>query len=163
MRGVLRAYWIACCCALAASLPVAAQGDGALVVVVSAANTETPDPDDVALMFKRRKLFWDSGKRVQPVNLPPDNPLRQHFSRHVLRMSPEAQEEFWNEQYFHGVLPPHVLASAAAMRRFVADTATAIGYLSACDLDASVRPVLEVAGDGRIRRIGRIEDTPVCH
>ncbi len=119
------------------------------MVVVPAQRGDRLNARDIGLIFKRRKLFWNDGTRIEPVNLPADQPLRQRFSHSVLRLSPEALEAFWNEQYFHGVLPPHVLASEAAVLRFVADTATAIGYLSACMVDARLRPVLVITVDGR--------------
>ena len=124
--------------------------DETLAVIVAATRPDIPDADDVALMFKRRKVFWRDGSRIEPVNLPADHPLRQRFSRRLLKLSPEALEDFWNEQYFHGVLPPHVLASETAVLRFVAQTPSAIGYLSACLLGAEVRPVLLIEPDGRL-------------
>lgn len=130
-----------------------------MAVVVSAARSDQPDADEIAQIFKRRKLFWDDGTRIQPVNLPADHPLRQRLTRQVLRQSADAQQEYWNEQYFHGVLPPHVLASEEAMLRFVAGTAAAIGYLPACPPDPRVRPVLLLTADGRSLKP---EAAPAC-
>lgn len=129
-----------------------------LLIVVSADNNDAPSADEVAQIFKRRKLFWSNGARIQPVNLPADHPLRQHFARTLLHLSPEAQEEYWNEQYFHGVLPPHVLASEAAVRRFVGDTRTGIGYLSACEAGAHLRVILQVRPDGHLEAPGDLPD-----
>lgn len=131
-----------------------------LLVVVSIDNADAPSADEIAQIFKRRKLFWSNGTRIQPVNLPADHPLRQHFARALLRMTPEAQEEYWNEQYFHGVLPPHVLASEAAVRRFVGDTQAGIGYLSSCQPDAHLRVVLQVMPDGHLESPG---NGSACH
>lgn len=121
-----------------------------LAVVVAAARSDQPSDDEIAQIFKRKKLFWDDGTRIQPVNLPADHPLRLRLLRHVLHQSADAQQEYWNEQYFHGVLPPHVVASEEAMLRFVADTSAAIGYLPACPTDPRVRAVLWVTADGRV-------------
>ncbi|MFA5941335.1 MAG: hypothetical protein WC809_18430 [Sinimarinibacterium sp.] len=120
------------------------------VVVHPAAATGAVDADALAQIFKRRKIYWRDGVRIQPVNLPADHPLRQRFSQAVLRQTPEALDEYWNEQYFHGVLPPHVQASETAVLRFVAATAGAIGYLDLCTLDDSVRVLLTIDGDGRV-------------
>ena len=140
--------------------PLRAQsGTQSLLIVVSADNADAPSADEIALIFKRRKLFWSNGARIQPVNLPADHPLRQHFARTLLHLSAEAQEEYWNEQYFHGVLPPHVLASEAAVRRFVGDTQTGIGYVSACESGANLRVVLQVTPDGHLEPPGNL---PAC-
>ncbi len=108
------------------------------------------DVDDVSLIYKRRKLLWPDGRRIEPVNLPADHPLRRRFTEAVLRLTPEAMEGYWNEQYFHGMRPPHVLASEAAVLRFVAGTRNAIGYLPYCSMDERVRAVMLVDADGRV-------------
>ncbi len=48
-------------------------------------------------------------------------------------------------------------ASEAAVLRFVADTASAIGYLPYCSMDPRVRPILLIDADGRLLP----PDTPV--
>jgi hypothetical protein len=100
--------------------------------------------ESVALIFKRKQNFWESGSRIQPVNLPPTHPLRQNFSLSILGQAPEALEEYWREMYFHGVLPPHVLASEEAVVLFVNSTPGAIGYISACPPERKLNIVLLV-------------------
>lgn len=139
-----------CAASALGGVPAVQADEPAIAVVVAAARSDAVSPAELVQIFKRRKQFWADGTRIQPVNLPADHGLRQRFSRSVLKLSPEALEEFWNEQYFHGVLPPHVLASEAAVLRFVAGTEAAVGYLSACSADASVRVVLGITADGRI-------------
>ncbi|MFP5305522.1 MAG: hypothetical protein ACLGI7_06815, partial [Gammaproteobacteria bacterium] len=46
------------------------------VIVHPAAQTGALDVEAVALVFKRRRLYWRDGARIQPVNLPADDPLR---------------------------------------------------------------------------------------
>jgi hypothetical protein len=46
--------------------------------------------------------------------------------------------------YFHGVLPPHVLASEEAVILFVSSTPGAIGYVSGCVPEHKVNVVLMV-------------------
>ncbi|MGQ0697625.1 MAG: hypothetical protein ACT4PZ_05215 [Panacagrimonas sp.] len=120
------------------------------VVVPVTDEAESLDIDKLALIFKRKKVFWQSGARILPVNLPADSPVRRQFSRAVLKQSPQSLEDYWNQQYFQGVLPPHVLASEAAVLRFVSSTANAIGYLAACSIDATVRAVLLIDPEGNV-------------
>lgn len=100
--------------------------------------------DTVSLIFKRKQNYWESGSRIQPVNLPPTHPLRQSFSQTILGQAPEALEDYWREMYFHGVLPPHVVASEEAVMLFVNATPGAIGYISACPAERKLNVVLLV-------------------
>lgn len=147
--------------ALAASLAIGLLGQPAAfaaqpviaVIVHPAAATGTVDDDALAQIFKRRRIYWRDGLRIQPVNLPADHPLRRRFSQAVLQKLPEAMDEYWNEQYFRGALPPHVQASEAAVLRFVAATGGAIGYLDVCALDDSVRVLMTIDGAGRVHAV----------
>lgn len=121
-----------------------------LAVVVAATRADQPGSEEIVQIFKRKKLFWKDGHRIQPVNLPADHPLRQQFTRQLLHQSAEAQEDYWNQQYFQGVLPPHVLASEAAVLRFVTGTDASIGYLPACPADPRLRVLLLLTTDGRL-------------
>lgn len=100
--------------------------------------------ESVALIFKRKQTYWENGTRIQPVNLPPAHPLRRAFSQSILGRPPETMEEYWREIYFHGVLPPHVLASEEAVILFVSSTPGAIGYVSGCVPEHKVNVVLVV-------------------
>ncbi|CAG0979886.1 hypothetical protein MTYP_01699 [Methylophilaceae bacterium] len=103
---------------------------------------------DISLIFLRKKLYWPNGKRMRPANLPTQHVLRKRFSQHVLGSLPEVQAEYWNELYFHGTSPPHVVNSQEAMVRYVADTAGAIGYVDACAADSRVKAVAWIDDDG---------------
>lgn len=152
MRGGLFAAML-----LSATLLAQAAEPVIAVVVPAARDARGLDGDAIAQVYKRKKLRWPDGARMQPVNLPADHPLRRRFTEALLRLPPQALEEYWNEQYYHGIRPPHVLASEAAVLRFVADTASAIGYLPYCSMDPRVRPILLIDADGRLLP----PDTPV--
>jgi ABC-type phosphate transport system substrate-binding protein len=102
--------------------------------------------ESVARIFLRKQTYWENGLRIQPVNLPPVHPLRRLFSQSVLGSLPEGLEEYWRNMYFHGVLPPHVLASEEAVVLFVSSTPGAVGYVSTCIPTRGVQ-VLALVGD----------------
>lgn len=102
--------------------------------------------DGVARLYLRKQITWENGLRVQPVNLPANHPLRRLFSQDVLGSAPEALEDYWRDMYFHGVLPPHVLASEEAVVLFVLSTPGAIGYVSNCPAGQKLTVIL-VVGD----------------
>ncbi len=105
--------------------------------VIAASGTGDPhlSRETLAQIFKRKQNFWANGTRILPANLPPAHPLRRAFSQAILGHTPEGMEDYWREMYFHGVLPPHVLASEEAVLLFVASTPGAIGYVSSCPAD----------------------------
>jgi hypothetical protein len=100
--------------------------------------------DEVAQIYLRRKRFWNDGSPVVPLNLSSTDPLRERFSRRVLRQDTQRLAEYWNRQYFFGIFPPATLASAEAVRRYVAADPNAIGYLPSSQADDSVRVLLHV-------------------
>lgn len=127
-----------------------AQSDQALAVIVAADHARSARPQDIALIYRRKKLFWNDGTKVIPVNLPASDPLRGLFSRVILGASPEELEKYWNTMYFHGVSPPFVLSSEEAVLRFVIQTPGATGYISYCHADSRVKVVLIVTAAGPI-------------
>ncbi|MFN8543888.1 MAG: hypothetical protein U0807_06755 [Candidatus Binatia bacterium] len=115
---------------------------GGLVVIVHPARTGTLGADDVARIYLGRRRFWDDGAAIVALNLPAGTPVRERFSRRVLRDDSAHLADYWNAQYFHGVLPPAVLSSSDAVKRYVAADRKAIGYIEAGDVDETVRVVL---------------------
>ena len=129
--------------------PARAAGSEVLAIIVPAdLAVKRLSASELSLIFLRKKLYWPNGKRMRPANLPTQHDLRQRFSQRVLGSLPETQTEYWNEQYFHGVSPPHVVNSQEAMLRYVADTPGAIGYVDACAVDGRVRVVAWIDIDG---------------
>lgn len=138
--------------ALTLALPRAgmAEGEVLAIVIPKGEHVRTISKPELALIFWRKKLYWGNGKRIQPVNLGPENNLRRRFSQQVLESLPEDQLEYWNALYFHGTSPPYVVRSQEAMLRYIAETPGAIGYVNACVLDARVKAVAWIAEDGSI-------------
>ena len=128
----------------------AAEPTPAIAIVTAPGPARALDLAQLALVFRRKKLVWSDGLRVTPVNLQATDPLRLLFTRVVLGTSPPELERYWNDMYFHGISPPHVLASQEAVLRFVSQTPGAVGYVSACEVDARVQVVLALTAAGPI-------------
>lgn len=142
---------IACALGLLAwPLALMAESSAAIAVVIHPARTDSVELDDLALIYRRKQLFWDDGSRINPVNLPARNPLRRTFSEVVLGASPEALERYWNDMYFHGLSPPFVLSSDEAVLRFVAQTPGAVAYVSYCNVDERARVILVLTASGPV-------------
>lgn len=142
MRALAALVFVLCCLA---AMPVrGASAPSFAVIVADDIDETTLSRETLSFVFQRKQNFWRNGRRIQPVNLPAANPLRRAFSRCVLGRGPEAMEDYWREQYFHGVLPPHVVESEEAVALFVAATPGAIGYISFCLPGLHARVVLTV-------------------
>lgn len=126
----------------------AAEAESMAVIIGRAQPSKGIDSVELSLIYWRKKLYWPDGKRIQPVNLSADSSLRRQFSLSILASPPETQTDYWNDLYFHGTSPPHVINSQEAMLRFVAETPGAIGYINACRVDNRVKAVLWINADG---------------
>lgn len=145
--GVWRAALLAW---LLGSMPVHAAGPAPQTIVViahPALALETVSEAELASIFRRNERIDSQGRALVPVNLASDDPLREAFSRALFAQAPADMEAYWNERYFHGIAPPHTVASVEAMLRFVAATPGAIGYVPEC------------AFDGRVKALARLRTT----
>ena len=148
-RRTLRALLRGLVLALAAPATVHALEPAIAVVVAHNTASALQGPlsiQQVYALYARKRQLWSDRSLVQAVNLPIAHPLRRSFSLWVFKHSPEDLQDYWNDQYFHGVLPPPVLASEEAVLRFVAGTPGAIGYVSACTVDKRVDVVALIQG-----------------
>jgi len=126
-----------------------------LAVIVQATHSKlSMSKGELAAIYRRKRNYWEDGTKIQPVNLPADNPARRAFSKAVLGHAPEELEQYWNDRYFHGILPPYVLSSEEAVLRFVAETPGAIGYVPYCDADKRVTVLLVINAKGHVSGSG---------
>jgi hypothetical protein len=98
--------------------------------------------DDLRELYLRRTRLWPNGVRARPINLPPDSPLRERFSRLVLGRSTQDLASYWSARYFEGITPPMVLPSPAAVRAYLAVEPAAIAYVPAAEVDDTCRTLL---------------------
>ena len=118
---------------------------GVLAIIIPANETVNSfklTPEKLKLIYLRKQLYWPNGKRIQPVNLQTEHPLRKQFSQVILGSLPAEQISYWNGLYFNGIRPPYVVNSEEAALRYVTQTEHAIAYVDACHVDERVRVVL---------------------
>jgi len=106
--------------------------------------SETVTEKTIAKIFLKRKVLWGDIKKIIPVNLSPQNPLRILFSQKVLKKSHRELVEYWNEQHFKGINPPIVLESEEAVKIFVRQVDGAIGYIRSKNLEPDLRVLYTV-------------------
>jgi ABC-type phosphate transport system substrate-binding protein len=123
-------------------LPGTVWAEERIAVIASPSVTDTINSEELTRIYQRKQRFWKNGTQIIPVNLSVEHPLRRSFSRLVLRALPEDLGAYWNEQYFHGIAPPYVLTSEAAIVQFVATTSGAIGYVNATAVNGNVHVLM---------------------
>ena len=100
--------------------------------------------DELRELYLRRQRIWPNGTRAIPINLPPDNPAREDFSKLVLGRSTRELVSYWNARYFEGITPPVVLPSPAAIRVYLTNEPGAIAYVPVSEVDDTCRTLLEL-------------------
>ena len=128
---------------LLSTLPQAhAENNAPVIAIIANSDVLRVSTDELGLIFWRKQLYWQQGQRIKPVNLRPEHPLRQQFSQIILGSPPKKQIDYWNGQYFNGILPPYSVNSEEAVLRYVAQTSGAIGYVEACHVDNRVKAIM---------------------
>ncbi|NOT16243.1 MAG: hypothetical protein HOP21_11890 [Methylotenera sp.] len=122
------------------------------IAVIVADNAEVSAIENItaqelSLVYWRKKLYWQGGIRIHPVNLHAEDSLRLRFSKVVLGNLPAEQVTYWNGLYFHGTTPPYSVQSEEAVLRYVTNTKGSIGYIDACKLDHRVKPLLWIVNE----------------
>ena len=136
---------------LGALSAAAVAADEVTAVVIPAGSSHRIDSlEALASIYRRKKQYWPDGQAVEPINLPAADPRRRRFSQAVLGLTPDQLDAYWNELYFHGVLPPKVLQSAEAVLRFVSMTPGGVGYVPWCSVDSRVAVALVLDADGAV-------------
>jgi hypothetical protein len=136
------ALFIGFCVSSAANEP----GDLAVVANKSIA-LESISASDLRLMILGEKAKWPDGKNVVAVETPPESAEKALQLKTVFKMSDAALKRYYMQAAFTGkdIATPKDVASAAALKQFVARTPGAIGCILASDVDDSVK-VLKVDG-----------------
>jgi ABC-type phosphate transport system substrate-binding protein len=114
-------------------------GDPRIAVIVHRDRRDVLDTPAVASIYLRKRRFWEDGAPIIPLNREAGSTLREAFSRRIVGTVSAQLSGYWNEQYFHGVMPPATLSSSESMKRFVAQELNAVGYVEVEVADASVR------------------------
>ncbi len=121
--------------------PALCQAEKLLVIVSKDTGVRALSLPQLARIYSRKVLIGADGVPWAPLNLPANHPLRRAFSQAIFKRLPEDMENYWNIQYFKGILPPYVVASEKAMRQYVASTPGAVGYIRPCHLGSGVKVV----------------------
>jgi hypothetical protein len=117
------------------------------VVVNKGISLDALSASDVRVMILGEKSKWPNGTAVVAVQTAPDSPGRLLQLKAVNKMTDAALQRYYMQALFVGkeIAQPKEVASAAALKQFVAHTPGAIGCILASEVDDSVK-VLKVDG-----------------
>ncbi len=111
-----------------------------VAVIVHPSNAATVDQAEITRLFTGRGTTFSSGSKATPLNLAESAAARGEFDSKVLSKSSSQMKAYWSKLVFTGKgTPPKELASDAEMKAAVAADATAIGYIDAAAVDATVK------------------------
>lgn len=100
--------------------------------------------DFVRNAYLKRARSWNDGTTARPIDLPAKTPIRDRFTRDVLKKSPSQLKNYWNQQIFSGKgLPPPEADSPEEVISYVLAHPGAIGYLPV-DVDAGGAKVVGI-------------------
>jgi ABC-type phosphate transport system substrate-binding protein len=85
--------------------------------------------------YLKKATDWGHGATIRPIDLPKGHPVRDRFTRSVLKKTPAQLRSYWNQQVFSGKgVPPPVADSTDAAIAYVLAHPGAVAYLPA-DVD----------------------------
>lgn len=123
------------------------KADHLAVVVNKSVKLDDVSSGDLQKYFKADKSKTPDGTKIIIVMIDVGHPERDAALKYIYKMSESEYTEFFVSATFTGAVQaaPKALPSAAAMKKYIADTPGAIGYIRASDADDTVK-VLKVDG-----------------
>jgi ABC-type phosphate transport system substrate-binding protein len=115
-----------------------------IAVIVNASNPVSHMTNQqVADLYLGRARTFANGEYALVFDLGRDAPLREKFFTVLTNMSMQQVNAYWSRLMFTGqVLPPQSIPNDRAVLEIIRRNPSAIGYVKAEGLDASVRSVL---------------------
>lgn len=138
LRRFVRSIILVLALAAVSTLPAAIAAEQALIANTSVAQ-DALSLNTTRLIFSMLLDRWPSGDGVRVFVLPDDNPAHRAFSKDLLHLYPRQLRRVWDRQLYSGTgQAPETVETQEEMRRRVAETPGAIGYLSRPMIDETV-------------------------
>ena len=114
-----------------------------IVIIVHPSNSvDTLSKSDIGRIFLGKSASFPGGVKATPINTPFFQETREDFDKLYLKRSQAQMKAFWGKAMFSGSgMPPKEVADGLAMLNAVAADPSAIGYLDASLVDASVKKI----------------------
>lgn len=117
--------------------------------VVVIANKSAPvssiSVEQAKSIFLKKTSTFPDGSSVIAVDLPDDNSVRDEFYQKATNKNPNQVKAYWAKRVFTGKGTPNdIQNSESAVKRWVADGSSHIGYISPAAVDGSVKVLLRL-------------------
>ena len=127
---------------LGAMLALGARADDVVAVVSAKSPITSLSQAQLADIFLGKTTRFPDGSPAMPLDQNEESPVRERFYAQFTGKSPAQVKAHWSKIIFTGRgQPPRQLAGGADVRRAVAETPGAIGYIDSKLVDSSVRVV----------------------
>ncbi|MCM0606863.1 MAG: phosphate ABC transporter substrate-binding protein [Xanthomonadaceae bacterium] len=121
----------------------AAQSD--VVVIVNKNFNYEVNSSFLSKIFLGREKEIPQGPIVQLLDLSEGDHIRDELYEKLVDKNPSEMKSHWSYLMFTGKgLPPKVVSSEDEMKRMVAESQNAIGYISSSKVDSSVKVLLQL-------------------
>jgi ABC-type phosphate transport system substrate-binding protein len=128
---------------LAATMLVASARAEVVVVVSSKSNITRLTAEQTTKIFLGKVVTFPNGVTAYPLDQPEGSAVRDEFYAKVARKNASQLTAYWAKIIFTGDgRPPKTLADNLAVRKAVAASPNAIGYIDKSVVNRSVRVVL---------------------
>lgn len=116
-----------------------------VVIVPLKTNVNSLTQGEARQIFMGKSKRLPDGQSVVPLVPMENHPVRIAFDRLVLDRDPKQMRAYWAQMIFTGRgKPPQQLENDAAMKREVAATPNAIGYIDQASLDGSIKAIMTI-------------------
>jgi len=113
-------------------------------VIVNPGNEAKLSKDLVMSYYMGDIKAWTGGLPVRLLDLPSDSPVRSAFDKNVLGKSQQQMKDLWMKNAMAGKAdPPKEMESVADVKKAVASSRYAMGYIKAVDVDDTVKVILK--------------------
>jgi len=103
---------------------------------------------DARRIFLKQTHEFPDGNKVQVAILDKQSSTRRVFETQVLKMSPSQINTYWAGFIFNGQnRPPREFATEDALKKWIAATPGALGYLDINEVDDTIKVLATIAGD----------------
>lgn len=115
------------------------------VIVHPSAGFNSLTEDDISRIFLGKSKSFPGGGQAVPVNQNEGSVARDKFNEAVCKKNASQYKAYWSQLVFTGKgTPPKEAGDDAAVKAQVAANPSAIGYVDASAVDASVKVVFKV-------------------
>jgi len=113
-------------------------------VIINPGNTATLSKDLVTSYYMGDIKAWAGGLPVKLLGLPADNAVRSAFDKNVLGKTAMQMKDLWMKNTMAGKAdPPKEMDSDVEVKKAVASSRYAMGYIKAANVDDTVKVILK--------------------